>query len=128
MIGDIINREIVSVGLSFTEVLNSVLEGAEFDCFELKDREFALEICRIIAEVFILPENTSILMGGNSYPIHTVQDVYEQLTYEHIARVIDNFKEINYPIKKKKAYIRTALYNSVFEYETGIENEYRTYR
>ena len=50
-------------------------------------------------------------------------EVYGLLTNEHIEYVAENFKKQINLVKKKKAYLETALYNVVFEYNAHLENE-----
>ena len=107
---------------SFYEVLAAVKKQIDFDTFR-EDTAQAKEICLIIAEILCLPDGTEVGMGGERIPIEIVKNIYSRLRYEHVEAVIDAFSTIKYEIKYEKAYLRKALYNSVFEYESDIRNQ-----
>lgn len=80
------------------------------------------ELCLIIAEVLVRPPESTMRIRGSEIEAAVVQEVYKMLTYEHLDLVRDNFKEQTRIIRKKTAYLQTALYNSVFEYEHHYTN------
>lgn len=104
------------------EVLQEVREQVELDCISTQSQRQAEELCLIIAEVYKLPKQTPVRIGGQQLPAEMVQEVYLMLAAEHIEQVISNFGQAEYPIRFKKTYLRTALYNVAFEYESGIAN------
>ena len=111
---------------SLAEVLQDVRELVEIECFDGRDRKFAEELCLIIAEIHRLPLGTSVRIGGDDLPIDLVRDVYSGLRNEHVAAVIEKYSRSRYPIKYKKTYIRTALYNQMFEQESGEVNDFNS--
>ncbi len=111
---------------SLIRIRNQVAKQIELDCFENRYRAFANDICMIIAEVMFFPSSFKVRIDGQSLLAGTVAEVYKLLTHEHIALVIENFEKIAYRIKYKKTYLRTALYNSLFEYEAHYTNEVRS--
>lgn len=104
------------------QILQNVKEQVEYDCLTPDNQPAANEICLIIAEVYKLPPQAEIKIESKPYSAEMVQSVYSMLTNEHITLVIDNFSRICYEVKHKKSYLRTALYNSVFELNTHWEN------
>ncbi len=106
----------------FNEVLKNVKSQIEFKDFNVHIRDAAEHICLIITEVMKLPPNACIRIGGNHLTAETVQAIYQRLTHEHIELVIENFKRATYEIYHKKTYLRTALYNSVFEIDAHFTN------
>lgn len=100
---------------SLSEMLQVVKSNLEFDCFDEEYLQQAEEICLIIAEIFVLPPTASVRINGNELTAETVKEVYSMLTYEDIITVMDNFETATYEIRFKKTYLRTALYNEVFE-------------
>ena len=52
-----------------------------------------------------------------------VQEVFGLLRNEHARIVFDNFQNVSHHIFNKKAYLRTALYNVVFEIESNSIND-----
>ena len=109
---------------SFNKNLNTVKEQVEFECFTPEQQGFAEEICFIITEINNLSPSARVKIGGENYSADMVQEVYHRLTHEHILLVMDNFSRIRYEIKHKKTYLRTSLYNSVFELNAHWENQY----
>lgn len=106
----------------FYAVFKNVKDQIEFRCFTAEVREAAEDICLIITEVLKLPPNALVRIAGNNLPAEMVQAIYHRLTHEHIKLVMENFGRATYEIKHKKTYLRTALYNSVFEFNAHYEN------
>lgn len=106
----------------FYEVFENVKDQIEFKCFSAGVREAAEDICLIITEVLKLPPNALVRIAGNNLPAEMVQAIYHRLSHEHIELVIENFGRATYEIKYKKTYLRTALYNSVFEINAHYQN------
>ena len=106
------------------EVLKLIKAQIELDTFSPTDKDFAKEIALIIAEVMRLPETALIRIDGNGLPAGMVQEVLAMVEREHVEGVILAYRRAKYEIRHKKTYLRTALYNSVFEMESRIENEF----
>lgn len=107
--------------------LDRIKAQIEFECFDKEYIAQAEEICLIIAEAFILPPAAEIQINKNKLTAETVQSVYMMLTHEDIITVMDNFEAASYNIRHKKTYLRTALYNEVFERSSRRINNERTY-
>ena len=75
------------------------------------------------ASPFTLPPEAEVQIGGQKLPAGMVCEIYECLTNEHIRNVIKNYEAAEYEIKFKKTYLRTAIYNEVFEFESRNVNE-----
>ncbi len=82
------------------------------------------EICLIIAEVLVRSPESIMRIRGTEIETRIVQEVYGRLTYDHIELVYSNFRQQTHIIRKKSAYLQTALYNSVFELEAHCTNLY----
>ncbi len=115
-------REEAPVRPSFYRRLEEVKEQVEFHTFHYQDRRFGLELCKIITEVLFLDPGREMQIGEDLVPIHVVQEIFAHLGGEHLELVISNFRELEGKIKKKKAYLRAALYNSAFEIEAHYTN------
>lgn len=114
---------------SLKNYLTSAEEQVELECFDISCRSLVKEICCIIAEVDYLAERcplNEIKIGKENYTFALVSEVFHQLTHEHIEFVIEKFSKIKYEIKFRKSYLRTALYNSVFEMESFWANKYNS--
>lgn len=109
-------------GQSFSEVVEAVKRSIEFDCFAESEKGQALELCYIIAEVMKLPPALAVRIGGDDIPASLAAEVFHALTHEHVALVMENYRKAAYRICRKKMYLRTALYNSVFELESSFAN------
>ncbi len=112
-------------GTSFLENLKAVKEQTEFATVPYSDRSAFAELCIIIAEAVSLPDNSVICIEGQDYPSPIIKEIYSMLTREHLELVAENFRKAPYKINHKKTYLRTALYNSVFELEAHYDNEAR---
>ncbi len=111
---------------TFFDILQGIREQIEIECFNADDRRQAEEIAMIIAEIFKLPSNAEIQISGNKLSVAMVREIYSLLQNEHVAQVIDNYKKLDYIVNYKKTYIRTALYNEVFEHESRFINCFNT--
>ena len=111
-----------SVRPSFDEVLEQVKEQIAIDCVPFEQILQAEELAAIIAEVLRLRPEDKLRVDGVLHPAADVQAVYAKLENEHIMHVIETYNEIPYPIRSPKMYLRTALYNAVFELNNAGAN------
>ncbi len=117
------SRETKARRVGLAETLEKVKIQIELPCFPQRDKKLAEEIALIIADVAMLPESANVRIDGTQRPAAYVQEIYARLTHEHISLVIENFKKVDFEVKFKKTYLRTLLFNSVFEFESTWENE-----
>lgn len=111
----------LSVRLSFQAVLEDVKRQVEYDRFE--DGCGQVEgICKIIAEVLKLNPEGEMKIEEERVPVSMVQEVFRELQFEHVQFTLKKYKSVTKLIRNKKAYIRTALYNSYFELEAHYTN------
>lgn len=80
------------------------------------------ELCYIIAEVYIIDPESKIKVSDEYLDAYLVQEIFRELDFNHLELVLDNFNEKTDLVKNKRAYLRTALYNSVFEIESHYTN------
>lgn len=80
------------------------------------------EICMIMAEVYMMDPDKPIRISGEWLDGHVVQQVFSELQRDHVVMVADEFCRLTSDIRNKKAYLRTALYNSVFSIEAHYKN------
>lgn len=93
------------------------------DYIRNEDKPLARELAMIIAEVYTTRPVTMIRIGPELMDALTVQEVFREIREENVERLIGKFKKITFPIRNVRGYLRTGLYNSVFETEAGIINE-----
>lgn len=116
---------------SFCELLKIVIEYTEANYVRCEEsgqiNPFVMDICKIITEVFFLNPDKEMKIGGEELPVGLVQEIYSQLTSEHLENVIDGFNNISNKVINKRSYLRTSLYNSYFELEADTNNTYNRY-
>lgn len=123
--GELLKRQ-CEANVPFYEVVEDVKSEIDFDCFGRAEKEQAEEICLMIAEVLKLPPEAKVRIAGNDLTADMVATIFHRLTHEHIALVMENYGKAAYEIHHKKTYLRTALYNSVFEIESHYVNLVKT--
>lgn len=111
-----------SARLSFREAYRRAAAQTEMQACTDSRKGMMTELCYIIAEVYMMDTNSKIAVGGDPLDAYLVKDVFEELRYPHLEMVTDNFERETKRIKNKRAYLRTALYNSVFELEAHYTN------
>lgn len=113
--------------LSFGAELQKVMEECEFEEALSEsgeeNREMLETICKIITEVRRKPPQGYMLIDREAVQVADVQDVYAQIGCIELCYVLDKFKKATREIKFVKAWLRTALYNSVFEAEAKMTND-----
>ncbi|MBQ8254933.1 MAG: hypothetical protein IJY94_05455 [Clostridia bacterium] len=112
-----------SVRRSFKDEIGAVANQLELYAVREMDKPFAYELCAIIAEVNLMRPEFRVKIGGEVLEAGLVTEVFACLTHDHLERVMDSFNTCVSEIRNKKAYLRTALYNSVFELEAGTIND-----
>ena len=112
--------------LSIREMLQQVMRQVEYHCFaDLRFNRvdpFYKELCLVIAEVLVLDPASFVKINGSNMYTHLVQEVYSGLHNDHLRLVFENFHNVSNHVYNKKAYLRTALYNAVFELESNYLN------
>jgi hypothetical protein len=81
------------------------------------------EIALIIAEIYICHPKQQYSMAGQVYDAEFIRNAFDGLERQNIEFVIDNIINYKSEIKNKKSFIRTALYNSLFETNIGKTND-----
>ncbi len=113
--------------LPFPDMLEAVEEQLLLSSFEGTEKDLVKTMCLIVAEIRCMPAEKMVSIGGDDMPAEMVQTIYFRLQREHVVYVLANFERVAYQINHKKTYLRTALYNSVFEVEAGVNNDYNRF-
>lgn len=116
---------IVPLRPSFREAISRAEKQVEYGIILHDGRlapALAHEICMIIAEVYMMNPEHPIRISGEWLDGHVVQQVFGELTREHVEMVIEEFCRLTTDIRNKKMYLRTALYNSVFSISAHYTN------
>ena len=115
-----------SVRSSFTDLVRITSEQIDLQEFALGRpalADQARELCAIMAEVYAMHPDTEITINGERLYAGLVSDVFKCIGYEHVELALDNYNRATYSIRNKRLYLRTALYNSVFELASSIAND-----
>lgn len=112
---------------SFRETLRDVLAAIDIQCFDPDDREFVTELARMIADVLVRPDEGFVRIEGRRVPTATVKEVYGEIGHYNVLFVIRNFEKTETLIRHRRAYLQTALYNSVFETASDTVNKFAVY-
>jgi len=111
---------------SLFQTLEAVKRQIDYESFVQEKRDWVLplyqELCLIIAEMYVKPPASIVRIRGSEIEAAIVQEVYSALRHEHIELVADNFKKQTSLIHKKTAYLQTALYNVLFEFDAHYTN------
>lgn len=89
------------------------------------DQGLLREVCMIMAEVYMMDSDKPIRISGEWLDGYVVQQIFSELTRDHVVMVIEEFCRLCCDVRNKKMYLRTALYNSVFSIEAHYRNRVR---
>jgi len=124
---DQLGKNTLCRGQSIFEMLEQVMRQVEYHCFaDLRFNRvdpFYKELCLVIAEVLVLDPGSFVKINGSYLSAYMVQEVYSRLQNDHVRLVFTNFHNVPTRVYNKKAYLRTALYNAVFEIESNSVND-----
>ena len=131
---DFINIEYIicncqSVSPSFFKTVREVEKQIGADAFKGPYGKDIPDLCKIIAEIYITPtgaeDGSPRMMKINGLPVcvSTVKEIYQKLTQAHIELVMENFHSTTAKIHNKRAYLQTALFNSVLEMNLHYTNQ-----
>lgn len=115
----------LSLRPSFREAISRAERQVEYKAMVLDGMvspELAHEICAVIAEVYMFSPDRQIRISGEWLDGYMVQEIFGELTREHAEMVMTEFCRLVIDVRNKKAYLRTALYNSVFTLEAHYTN------
>lgn len=116
--------ECPSVRPSFMRVLEEVREQIDWHLFARSGiyKPLAEEVAKIITEVYLLKDDYHIQIDGESMEAGLVKEVYRQLTGAHVCGVLNKYRQLTTMVKRPRPFLRTCLYNVVFEEALAAEN------
>jgi hypothetical protein len=79
----------------------------------------------VMMDVVMTHQPSTMKIGRETKTLENIKQVYWQLNDEHIRYVIHQFQSQRGRIKKKTAYLRAMLYNSLHELEAHFVNAVR---
>ena len=117
-----------AVGLSLFDMLEKIMVQVDYHCFaDLRSNRIDplyKELCLVVAEAFLLKTGSTVKINGSIVHIQLLKEVYSKLRNDHLRLVFENFHHVSARVNNKKAYLRTALYNAVFELESSCVNDF----
>jgi hypothetical protein len=107
--------------LSFKEAITKAEDQIGFHEYSRQHSCYGIlhDMCRAMAEVYMMSQTTKIKINGEELEAGMVAEVLEQVTQEMAEIRADELRETIADVTNLKAYLRSALYNKVFEYEAA---------
>lgn len=107
--------------LSFKEAITKAEDQIGFHEYSRQHSCYGIlhDMCRAMAEVYMMPPRTKIRINGEELEAEMVAEVLEQVTQEMAEERADELRETIAGVTCLKAYLRSALYNKVFEFESA---------
>lgn len=87
------------------------------------DYQLANTLCMVMAEVYMAADRHVLYVCGMPMEAEQAREVYRELTFWHIECVIRKIRQSQGKniVKFQRPYLRTMLYNVVFEYEAQTQ-------
>ena len=107
--------------LSFKEAITKAEDQIGFHEYSRQHSCYGIlhDMCRSMAEVYMMSPITKIKVNGEELEAGMVAEVLEQVTQEMAEIRADELRETIAGVNNIKAYLRSALYNKVFEFEAA---------
>lgn len=115
--------EVRSVGRSFGDAYRIAREQIDERNFPILDRDLVIAVQKVMAEIYMLAPSAVITIDDEKQTAGQCAEIYRQLTREHIIWVIGKYRQVADEIRSVRRYLRTMLYNVVFEYEAAEVNQ-----
>lgn len=113
--------------MTFREAVDIAARQIELASFKTRgvvgaDWRLAFELCKIMAEVMTMQDKGQAKIGGELLDAYLVKQVFAELRAEHVAWVMDIIRTRGAGNAMRKLYVRSMLYNSVFEIESASQS------
>ena len=97
--------------------------GADGTWLAGNDYNLARTLCMVMAEIYMAAPHYVFYVGGIAMEAAQIREVYGELTFSHIECVIRKIRQSQgkNTVKYRRPYLRTMLYNVVFEYEAQTQ-------
>lgn len=107
--------------LTFKEAITKAEEQIGFYEYSRQHSCYGIlhDMCRVMAEVYMMPPRAKIRINGEELEAEMVAEVLEQVTQEMAEERAEELRETIAGVTCLKAYLRSALYNKVFEFEAA---------
>ena len=101
-----------------------IRENISYECFEdsrYRQQEEVDELVELMVEVMVMPDNSTVRIGGVDKPVVIVKNRFMKVEHGHIEYVVGCLEKNTSKVGNIRAYLLTTLYNSTMT----IENYYR---
>ena len=101
-----------------------IRENISYECFEdsrYRQQEEVDELVELMVEVMVMPDNSTVRIGGVDKPVVIVKNRFMKVEHGHIEYVVGCLEKNTSKVGNIRAYFLTTLYNSTMT----IENYYR---
>lgn len=111
--------------LTFKEAITKAEDQIGFHEYSRQHSCYGIlhDMCRAMAEVYMMSPTTKIKVNGEELEAGMVADVLEQVTTEMAEIRAEELRKTIADVTNIKAYLRSALYNKVFEFEAADVKE-----
>ncbi len=107
--------------LSFREAITKAEDqigfreySREYECYGILH-----DMCRVMAEIYMMPPRATVRINGEDLEAGMVAEVFGEITQEMAESRAEELLDVLPGVTCLKAYLRSALYNKVFEFETA---------
>ena len=107
--------------LSFREAITKAEDQISFHEYSRQHVCYGIlhDMCRVMAEVYMMPPHAKIKINGEELEAEMVAEVLEQVTEDMAMERAEELLDVIADVTCLKAYLRSALYNKVFEFEAA---------
>lgn len=107
--------------MSFREAITKAEDQIELHVYSRQYACYGIlhDMCRVMAEVYMMSPTSVIRINGEDLEAGMVAQVLEELTQEMAEERAEELRGTLHTVTCLKAYLRSALYNKVFEFESA---------
>ena len=92
-----------------------IQRNIDYECFQGRDSrelEEVDELVELMVEVMLLPDDSSVRIGGVEKPAGIVKNRFMKLNYSHMEYVLFSLQRNTSKVGNIRSYLLTTLYNS----------------
>ena len=107
--------------LSFKEAITKAEDQIGFGEYDRRHPCYGIlhDMCRAMAEIYMMPPHAKVRINGEELEAEMVAEVLEQVTEDMAVERAEELLDVIADVTCLKAYLRSALYNKVFEFEVS---------
>lgn len=107
--------------LSFKEAITKAEDQIGFGGYDRQHSCYGIlhDMCRAMAEIYMMPPHAKVRINGEELEAEMVAEVLEQVTEDMALERAEDLLDVIADVTCLKAYLRSALYNKVFEFEVS---------